>query len=521
MYIKDKMVIDSVAKAVMSVMDEENKKLLLEPEKGEKHEDEAEDKKLIKKMVKKSCHAESKGNQPQETFTDNNMGEMTDDQMKERERIVKGMKKGIAGFKERYGERAKDVMYATATKKAMGEDDHKGNKINPKEFEDKLDKKYGKPSPCVGDVKEAVEKPTHILSKELLSDHKRWMDSEGFDTHTVPLPKSHPKHATHVGIVAKNNNEAGYHEDGFARPIHESSDLVEGSGSKEKQKTPYRNINSPEYRASAEKQKDKMDKDEAATPGKKLLSRLKGGQYKLDKNQNGKLDAHDFKLLRGEKNESVEVDEADQLTMRGLHTANPQSIPSYMRSTEKGKKSLADKNRPILKQIIKGQLGKHPKPNLPEEVEELDELSKGTLLSYIKKADKQQGKNFDDIVAAHKDNDQPKATKANAKYINRERGQDRAVSKMYAKYDKPKTKRVLQFEGLDEKLNPKKRTTDALTGRVKGGDDNEHSSYKVALEDENIEAPKSRARSLAIEAFRKIKKESMLGQVGTSEEKKK
>jgi len=45
--------------------------------------------------------------------------EMTDDQMKKREEIVKGMKKGMAGFKERYGDRAKSVMYATATKQAM------------------------------------------------------------------------------------------------------------------------------------------------------------------------------------------------------------------------------------------------------------------------------------------------------------------------------------------------------------------------------------------------------------------
>jgi hypothetical protein len=44
---------------------------------------------------------------------------MTDDQMKERERMVKGMKKGMSGFKERYGDRAKSVMYATATKQAM------------------------------------------------------------------------------------------------------------------------------------------------------------------------------------------------------------------------------------------------------------------------------------------------------------------------------------------------------------------------------------------------------------------
>ena len=45
--------------------------------------------------------------------------QMSEPEMKERERIVKGMKKGLAGFKQRYGERAKSVMYATATKQAM------------------------------------------------------------------------------------------------------------------------------------------------------------------------------------------------------------------------------------------------------------------------------------------------------------------------------------------------------------------------------------------------------------------
>jgi hypothetical protein len=46
---------------------------------------------------------------------------MTGAEMKKREDIVKGMKKGLAGFKARYGARAKDVMYATATKQAMKE----------------------------------------------------------------------------------------------------------------------------------------------------------------------------------------------------------------------------------------------------------------------------------------------------------------------------------------------------------------------------------------------------------------
>lgn len=49
--------------------------------------------------------------------------EMTDDQMKKREDYVKGMKKNYSSFVDKYGkDRAKSVMYATATKMAMKEE---------------------------------------------------------------------------------------------------------------------------------------------------------------------------------------------------------------------------------------------------------------------------------------------------------------------------------------------------------------------------------------------------------------
>jgi hypothetical protein len=44
--------------------------------------------------------------------------EMTGAEMKKREEIVMSMKKKMPGFKERYGDRAKEVVYATATKMA-------------------------------------------------------------------------------------------------------------------------------------------------------------------------------------------------------------------------------------------------------------------------------------------------------------------------------------------------------------------------------------------------------------------
>ena len=46
---------------------------------------------------------------------------MSEPEMEKKEEIVKGMKKGLAGFKERYGKDAKSVMYATATARAKGE----------------------------------------------------------------------------------------------------------------------------------------------------------------------------------------------------------------------------------------------------------------------------------------------------------------------------------------------------------------------------------------------------------------
>ena len=50
---------------------------------------------------------------------------LTEPEMKKKEEIVKSMKKKMPGFKERYGERAKSVMYATATKLAKEEkEDH-------------------------------------------------------------------------------------------------------------------------------------------------------------------------------------------------------------------------------------------------------------------------------------------------------------------------------------------------------------------------------------------------------------
>ena len=73
--------------------------------------------------------------------------EMTDAQMKRREEIVKSMKDKEADFKDRYGDRWKEVMYATATKQAMSEAEMISRAISPT------------PGP---EMAEAVQRPVRV-----------------------------------------------------------------------------------------------------------------------------------------------------------------------------------------------------------------------------------------------------------------------------------------------------------------------------------------------------------------------
>jgi hypothetical protein len=65
---------------------------------------------------------------------------LTAGETSEKERIVKGMKKSLSGFKARYGDRAKNVMYATATKQAMKEEEELDEALKGKQT--KLDKNH-------------------------------------------------------------------------------------------------------------------------------------------------------------------------------------------------------------------------------------------------------------------------------------------------------------------------------------------------------------------------------------------
>jgi hypothetical protein len=86
-----------------------------------KDADEARERLLAKSKKKREERGEKEEEMEEQVISSLDEKKMTKGEMKKREEYVKGMKKSKKGFEERYGKRAKDVMYATATKMAMKE----------------------------------------------------------------------------------------------------------------------------------------------------------------------------------------------------------------------------------------------------------------------------------------------------------------------------------------------------------------------------------------------------------------
>ena len=118
-----------------------------------------------------------------------------------------------------------------------------------------------------------------------------------------------------------------------------------------------------------------------------VAEELKGGQKKIDKNHNNKIDGQDFAILRGEKKVKEEVEQVDETV--GVTDYNPKSqggtrkelLAQYSKSGDPKHAESARKAGATQSEL------KSARPNMnKEEVEELDELSKDTLHSYVKKS---------------------------------------------------------------------------------------------------------------------------------------
>jgi ribosomal protein L35AE/L33A len=125
---------------------------------------------------------------------------------------------------------------------------------------------------------------------------------------------------------------------------------------------------------------------------------LKGNQHKIDANKNGKVDAHDFKLLRGRKTPK-QVDELKSTTLRSYikkakadgKEKSKMSDDIRARAAHRGKKpSWTGKtiiaNLAAAKTKRDGKIAMAKDKLKTEEAEQVDELSKNTLKSYLDKA---------------------------------------------------------------------------------------------------------------------------------------
>jgi hypothetical protein len=83
------------------------------------NEDVKDMKKVAKQLAGASKMHKKQSEKVQKHVDQMKEAKMTDAQMDKREKIVMAMKPKMQGFKDRYGDDAKSVMYATATKQAM------------------------------------------------------------------------------------------------------------------------------------------------------------------------------------------------------------------------------------------------------------------------------------------------------------------------------------------------------------------------------------------------------------------
>lgn len=158
-------------------------------------------------------------------------------------------------------------------------------------------------------------------------------------------------------------------------------------------KNPDRNGNGDDVFKGKTKPTDRRKERHGYEPGddEKVYEALKGGQKNIDANHNGKLDAHDFHLLRKKKKVAEEADQIDELSEPTVRTY-------YNKAGEQGKK-IADKMKmgggdwskdgsdtKTLKKRAAGRTmalkRRSGEMKMSEAVEELDELSVNTMKSY-------------------------------------------------------------------------------------------------------------------------------------------
>jgi len=161
-------------------------------------------------------------------------------------------------------------------------------------------------------------------------------------------------------------------------------------------KTADRNGNDDEvFKGSKVKMADRKKDRKGYNPGEdeEVYEELKGNQHKIDANKNGKVDAHDFHLLRKKKKVAEEAEELDELSHGTLRRYRMKAKSIADQGGEQRTKGRELAGRKSYGDMIGGI--KKPKVMAKEEAEQIDELSKETVRTYYNKAG-EQGKKIAD-----------------------------------------------------------------------------------------------------------------------------
>ena len=202
---------------------------------------------------------------------------MTKAEIRKKEDIVKGMKKNFKEFRQNYGDKAKEVMYATATKMAMEETE---------ELEEDV------PMPVYHDVygEGVVLEDDHAEPNE--NGEIEWFTVK-FDhgTETVFAEDVHEMYHRMFQRVNEGALGTGIGAVGGAAlggPVGAAVGGVAGHMAQKglqklgkKLKAGYQAFKKPQTAEEVE-----------------VNEELTGNQHKIDANKNGKIDAQDFKLLK-------------------------------------------------------------------------------------------------------------------------------------------------------------------------------------------------------------------------------
>ena len=191
--------------------------------------------------------------------------------------------------------------------------------------------------------------------------------------------------------------------------------------------------------------------EEASCSGKDMKKEeLVGNQHKLDKNKNGKLDAHDFKLLRKEETEELDEGKMKELSMDLKDMSHDEFHKQYgkpkshfdptnfKKPVEPGKGM--DRAKALAQRGMQS-LSKEEVERIEEKLTQIDELSKKTLGSYVNKAAKdsrihgQIATDFENTAdKARKQSKKDSFERLNRKYLEkswkREDGIAKAVGKL-------------------------------------------------------------------------------------------